>query len=67
MNLLKANFVKETEMLELDGKPIDLTKPQTWGDSIKIKPNGYIEQTKDGVTIRVEPAPQQKEPNYDYV
>ena len=36
-------------MLELDGKPIDLTKPQTWGDSIKIKPNGYIEQTKDGV------------------
>jgi hypothetical protein len=67
MNLLKANFVKETEMLELDGKPIDLTKPQTWGDSIKIKPNGYIEQTKDGVTIRVEPAPQQKEPNHDYV
>ena len=54
-------------MLELDGKPIDLTKPQTWGDSIKIKPNGYIEQTKDGVTIRVEPAPQQKEPNHDYV
>ncbi|NBW19556.1 MAG: hypothetical protein EBR82_67440, partial [Caulobacteraceae bacterium] len=40
-------------MLELDGKPIDLTKPQTWGDSIKIKPNGYIEQTKDGVTIWV--------------
>jgi len=39
-------------MLELDGKPIDLTKPQTWGDSIKIKPNGYIEQ---------------KEPNHDYV
>ena len=38
-------------MLELDGKTIDLTKPQTWGDSIKIKPNGYIEQTKDGVTI----------------
>ena len=67
MNLLKANFVKETKMLELDGKPIDLTKPQTWGDSIKIKPNGYIEQTKDGVTIRVEPAPQQKEPNHDYV
>ena len=54
-------------MLELDGKPIDLTKPQTWGDSIKIKPNGYIEQTKDGVTILVEPAPQQKEPNHDYV
>jgi len=54
-------------MLEFDGKPIDLTKPQTWGDSIKIKPNGYIEQTKDGVTIRVEPAPQQKEPNHDYV
>ncbi len=67
MNLLKANFVKETKMLELDGKPIDLTKPQTWGDSIKIKPNGYIQQTKNGVTIRVEPAPQQKEPNHDYV
>lgn len=40
-------------MLELDGKPIDLTKPQTWGDSIKIKPNGYIEQTKDGVTTKL--------------
>ena len=59
--------LKEHEMLEFDGKPIDLTKPQTWGDSIKIKPNGYIEQTKDGVTIRVEPSPQQKEPNHDYV
>ena len=41
-------------MIEIDGKPVDLTDPQTWGNSIQIKPDGYIEQRKDGVTTRVE-------------
>jgi len=41
-------------MIKLDGKAVDLTNPQTWGDSIQIKPNGFIEQHKDGVTTRVE-------------
>ena len=41
-------------MLELDGKPIDLTRPETWGTAIQLKPNGYIEQRKDGVTTLVE-------------
>jgi len=41
-------------MIKLDGKTVDLTNPQTWGDSIQIKPNGFIEQHKDGVTTRVE-------------
>ena len=45
-------------MIKLDGKTVDLTKPQTWGDSIQIKPNGFIEQTKDGVTTRITPIPQ---------
>ena len=41
-------------MIEIDGKTVDLTKPETWGASIQIKPNGIIEQRKDGVTTRVE-------------
>jgi len=45
-------------MIQIDGKTIDLTKPQTWGNSIQIKPNGFIEQSKDGVTTRITPIPQ---------
>jgi len=45
-------------MIQIDGKTVDLTKPQTWGASIEIKPNGFIEQTKDGVTTLVKPTPQ---------
>jgi hypothetical protein len=45
-------------MIQLDGKTVDLTKPETWGNSIQIKPNGFIEQTKDGVTTLVQPTPQ---------
>jgi hypothetical protein len=45
-------------MIQIDGKTVDLTNPQTWGNSIEIKPNGFIEQTKDGVTTLVEPTPQ---------
>ena len=44
-------------MIQIDGKTVDLTKPQTWGASIEIKPNGFIEQTKDGVTTRIEHQP----------
>ena len=45
-------------MIQIDGKTVDLTKPQTWGASIQIKPNGFIEQTKDVVTTLVQPTPQ---------
>ena len=45
-------------MIQIDGKTVDLTNPQTWEDSIEIKPNGFIEQTKDGVTTFVQPTPQ---------
>jgi len=45
-------------MIQIDGKTVDLTKPQTWGNTIQIKPNGFIEQTKDGVITRVMPTPQ---------
>lgn len=41
-------------MLKLDGKPVDLTKPQTWGTAIQLKPGGFIEHRKDGVTTLVE-------------
>jgi hypothetical protein len=41
-------------MIQIDGKTVDLTNPQTWGNSIEIKPNGFIEQTKDGVTTHIE-------------
>ena len=40
-------------MIQIDGKTVDLTKPQTWGASIEINPQAYIEQTKDGVTTLV--------------
>jgi len=45
-------------MIQIDGKTVELTKPQTWGASIQIKPNGFIEQTKDGVTTLIHPTPQ---------
>jgi len=45
-------------MIQIDGKTVDLTKPQTWGNSIQIKPNGFIQQTKNGVTTIVQPTPQ---------
>jgi hypothetical protein len=45
-------------MIQIDGKTVNLTKPQTWGNSIQIKPNGFIEQNKDGVTTRITPIPQ---------
>jgi len=45
-------------MIQIDGKTVDLTKPQTWGNSIEIKPNGFIEQIKDGVTTLVQSTPQ---------
>jgi hypothetical protein len=45
-------------MIQIDGKTVDLTKPQTWGNSIEIKPNGFIEQSKDGVKTLVQPTPQ---------
>ena len=45
-------------MIQIDGKTVDLTKPQTWGNNIEIKSNGFIEQTKDGVTTLVQPTPQ---------
>ena len=30
-------------MINIDGKPLDLTNPATWGDKVTIKPHGYIE------------------------
>lgn len=44
-------------MIQIDGKTVDLTNPQTWGNSIEIKPNGFIEQTKDGLTTHIEHQP----------
>jgi len=41
-------------MIQIDGKTVDLTKPETWGNNIKIKPNGFIEQNKNGVTTRID-------------
>jgi hypothetical protein len=39
-------------MLKIDGKELDLTNPQSFVN-ITIKEGGYIEQTKDGQTVRV--------------
>ena len=39
-------------MLEIDGKELDLTNPQSFV-KITIKEGGYIEQTKDGQVVRV--------------
>lgn len=36
-------------MITIDGKPLDLSNPQ----GITFKPGGYIEQVKDGVTLRI--------------
>jgi hypothetical protein len=41
-------------MIQIDGKTIDLTNPSSWGDAVQIKQGGYIQETKDGVTTRVE-------------
>ena len=51
-------FGLSANMIQIDGKTVDLTKPQTWGNSIQIKPNGFIQQTKNGVTTIVQPTPQ---------
>jgi hypothetical protein len=40
-------------MLTIDSKPIDLTNPDSM-KNITIKPNGYIEQRKDGITTHIE-------------
>ena len=41
-------------MFKIDGKELDLTNPQSLaGLKITIKEGGYIEQTKDGQTVRV--------------
>jgi hypothetical protein len=45
-------------MIQIDGKTVDLTKPQTWENSIQIKPNGFIQQNKNGVKTIVQPTPQ---------
>jgi hypothetical protein len=37
-------------MFSIDGKEVDLTKPLV---NITIKEGGYIEQSKDGQTVRV--------------
>jgi hypothetical protein len=52
------NQPKGNIMIQIDGKTVDLTKPQTWGNAIQIKPNGFIEQSKDGLTTRVTQTPQ---------
>jgi hypothetical protein len=41
-------------MFEIDGKEVDFTKPETWGNSIQIKEGGSITQSKDGVVTKVE-------------
>ena len=39
-------------MFSIDGKELDLTNPQSLAN-ITIKEDGYIEQSKDGQTVRV--------------
>ena len=39
-------------MFSIDGKELDLTNPQSLVN-ITIKEGGYIEQSKDGQTVRV--------------
>lgn len=41
-------------MLELDGKPVDLTRPETWGTAIQLKAGGFIEQREDGMTTLIQ-------------
>lgn len=41
-------------MFKIDGKELDLTNLQSLaGLKITIKEGGYIEQTKDGQTVRI--------------
>ena len=47
-------------MFKVDGKELDMTKPETWGDAITIEPNGYVETLADGVVTIVT---QKDEPN----
>jgi hypothetical protein len=42
-------------MIQIDGKTLDLTKPASWGNNVQIKYGGFIQQTQNGVTTRVEP------------
>lgn len=42
-------------MFKIDGKELDLTKPETL-QRVTIKEGGYIEQLKNGVVVRVEQA-----------
>lgn len=44
-------------MLTIDAKQVDLTNPETL-EKITIKPGGYMEQQKDGVTTRIENKPE---------
>jgi hypothetical protein len=30
-------------MITIDGKPLDLTDPSSWGESVKLRPGGSIE------------------------
>ena len=48
-------------MLELDGKVVDLTKPETL-KGITFKEGGYIEQSKDGTVVRIEKVEKQLAP-----
>jgi hypothetical protein len=40
-------------MIEIDGKPLDLTNPGTWGTSVQLQPNGSVTVVKDGVVTTV--------------
>jgi hypothetical protein len=40
-------------MITLDGKPLDLTNPSTWGASVQLQPNGSVTVVKDGVVTTV--------------
>ncbi len=41
-------------MFEIDGKKIDLANLAAMGVNIQFKPGGFIEQRKDGVTVRLD-------------
>ena len=40
-------------MIQIDGKPLDMTKPETWGDAITINQGGSVTSQKDGVVTVV--------------
>ena len=37
----------------IDGKEVDMTKPESWGKSIQILPGGSIQTAKNGVVTTV--------------